>query len=74
MRHRKIACFDLFACRCADIAACRTCEVSRKRKLRELYGVSTLITTGNPPQPHLWMRDEVSDDERQFLEKNDISR
>lgn len=51
-----------------------TCELSRKRKLRELYGVSTLITTGNPPQPHLLVRDELSDDERRFLEKNDMSQ
>lgn len=56
------------------MAVCRTCELSRKRKLRELYSVSTLISTGNPPHPHIWLCEELSDDERQFLEKNDISQ
>ncbi|KAF1950404.1 hypothetical protein CC80DRAFT_482837 [Byssothecium circinans] len=53
-----------------------TCELSRKRKLRELYGYTALLNQ-NPPQVHLdWaVPDEPrDDDEARFLDQNDISK
>lgn len=58
----------------ADIALRRNCERSRKRKLRELYHYSALLEAGH--QLHDWpsISDEPSENERLFLDANDISK
>lgn len=75
MRHGKIASFGLFG-RCgADIGVCRTCELSRKRKLRELYNYTALLNAGHPPQAHDWLiSDEPAENEARFLDENDITK
>lgn len=75
MRHGKIALFVLFCRGGADIAVRRTCEQSRKRKLRELYNYTALLNAGHPPQVHDWViSDEPSENERRFLDENDITK
>lgn len=55
---------------------CRSCELSRKRKLRELYHYTALLGAASPPQVHDWvLSDDPSDeDEAHFLDQNDISK
>ena len=75
MRHAKIAPIRLFARRGADMAVRRNCELSRKRKLRELYSYTALLNAGHPPQVHDWaVADEPSDNEQRFLDENDIAK
>lgn len=52
----------------------RTCEQSRKRKLRELYNVNALLSAGCSLDQHEWLSDEPSENERKFLDANDISK
>ncbi|KAF2281049.1 uncharacterized protein EI97DRAFT_429132 [Westerdykella ornata] len=55
-----------------EIAAC---DLSRKRKLRELYCVNVLVARGLPPQPGEWScSEEPGTPERSFLDANDVSR
>jgi chromatin modification-related protein VID21 len=49
----------------------RICERSRKRKLRELYYVNALLTA---PAVDLVISDEPSENERRFLDTNDITK
>jgi len=60
----------------ADVAVRRSCELSRKRKLRELYRYTALLGAASPPQAHDWvLSDDPSDeDEAYFLDQNDISK
>ncbi|KAF2644141.1 hypothetical protein P280DRAFT_477560 [Massarina eburnea CBS 473.64] len=55
-----------------------TCELSRKRKLRELYAYTTLVSLDPPPQVQErdWhIPDEPrDDDEARFLDANDIAK
>ncbi|KAF2793843.1 hypothetical protein K505DRAFT_276230 [Melanomma pulvis-pyrius CBS 109.77] len=74
MRHAKIARFALFRRRGADIALRRSCELSRKRKLRELYHYTTLLSAGNPPQHDWVLSDDPSEIEARFLDQNDIAK
>ncbi|KAF2750025.1 hypothetical protein M011DRAFT_512153 [Sporormia fimetaria CBS 119925] len=76
MRRRKIAPISFYCRRGADIALHRTCELSRKRKLRELYNVNALLTATHPPQlqADLVISSEPSENERRFLESNDITK
>ena len=54
--------------------SCRHCELSRKRKLRELYSYTALLNAGHPPQAHDWaIPDEPSEKEAHFLDDNDIA-
>jgi chromatin modification-related protein VID21 len=54
------------------------CELSRKRKLRELYNYTALLNAGHPPQLQDWSwatSDDISsEDERRFLDQNDITK
>ncbi|KAF2876408.1 hypothetical protein BDV95DRAFT_484072 [Massariosphaeria phaeospora] len=59
----------------ADIAVHRNCEVSRKRKLRELYHYTALVSAARPPQLHDWpLSDEPAEHELHFLDENDITK
>ncbi|KAF2474874.1 uncharacterized protein BDR25DRAFT_255374 [Lindgomyces ingoldianus] len=51
------------------------CEVSRKRKLRELYNYTALLNAGRPPQWQDWaISDQPSELELRFLNQNDITK
>ncbi|KAF2178636.1 hypothetical protein K469DRAFT_642642 [Zopfia rhizophila CBS 207.26] len=50
------------------------CELSRKRKLRELYNYTALLNASRPPQLQDWViSDEPGENERRFLDENDIT-
>ena len=55
MRYRKIARFVFSGCGGADIHVHRLCELSRKRKLRELYHYTAVLNAGHPPQQRDWI-------------------
>jgi len=75
MRHEKIAQICLICCGGANIAACRRCELSRKRKLRELYTYTALLNAGHLPPVHEWaIPDPPSEIEARFLDDNDIAK
>ena len=75
MRQRKIAPFYLFRRGGADIAVYRNCELSRKRKLRELYTYSALLIQARPPTlKDLLFGDEPDENERRFLDDHDITK
>jgi chromatin modification-related protein VID21 len=75
MRQGKIAPIWLFDWRGADIAVHRLCEQSRKRKLRELYNYTALLSAGHPPQVHDWViSDEPNEHEACYLDENDIAK
>ena len=64
-------------CGGADIAVHRNCLRDRKRKLRELYNYTGLLNAGHPPQVSDWSwatSDDLSEDERRFLDLNDITK
>lgn len=74
MRHRKIAPIA-FCMRCgADIAVRRACERSRKRKLRELYHVNSLLAAPPGTVVNWVISDEPDENERRFLDQNDITK
>ncbi|KAF2730587.1 hypothetical protein EJ04DRAFT_38532 [Polyplosphaeria fusca] len=51
----------------------RNCELSRKRKLSELYQYTSLVSLGYPPRD--WHSpDEPDEQERLFLDVNDIAK
>ncbi|KAJ4300958.1 RNA polymerase II transcription elongation factor SpEAF [Kalmusia sp. IMI 367209] len=51
------------------------CELSRKRKLRELYNYTALLNAGHLPQVHDWsISDEPNENEAHFLDENDITK
>ncbi|KAH7132067.1 hypothetical protein B0J11DRAFT_520748 [Dendryphion nanum] len=51
------------------------CELSRKRKLRELYNYSGLLTADRPPTlKDFLISDEPDENERRFLDENDITK
>jgi hypothetical protein len=55
----------------ADVA----CRHSLKRKLRELYHYTALVTTGLPPEPkYCSINDEPDENEARFLDENDITK
>jgi chromatin modification-related protein VID21 len=51
-----------------------TCELAHKRKLRELWHVNAYLNAGSPPQHLAWLSDDLSEDERRFLDANDITK
>jgi chromatin modification-related protein VID21 len=53
----------------------RLCELSRKRKLRELYNYTALLNAGHLPQVHDWaISEEPSEHEARYLDENDIAK
>lgn len=44
---------------------------SRKRKLRQLYAITTLVNAGLPPQ-FKEINDQLDEEEARFLDENDI--
>lgn len=75
MRHRKIARICLLCGGGADLAVCRTCELSRKRKLRELYAVNALLSAAYAPEQFSWSLDRQPDEnESRFLDATDITK
>ncbi|KAF1995179.1 hypothetical protein P154DRAFT_624181 [Amniculicola lignicola CBS 123094] len=55
------------------------CELSRKRKLRELYNYTALLNAGQPPQLRDWftggfVADEPNETEQLFLDENDMAK
>jgi hypothetical protein len=42
--------------------------------LRELYNVNALLTAGLAPQNADWLNSEPSENERRFLDANDITK
>jgi len=52
----------------------RTCEVSRKRKLRELYGYTSYISRRTPKDPQAICGHPSSPNEAHFLDENDIAK
>ncbi|KAF2499856.1 hypothetical protein BU16DRAFT_524295 [Lophium mytilinum] len=56
-----------------------SCELSRKRKLRELYAYTTLLSPQHRPQPALdfdfdFFDHEPNENELHYLDQNDISK
>ena len=58
------------------ISRCRNTLLSRKRKLRELYNYTALLNAAH--QPTLgdweWTTSEPNENERRFLDENDIAK
>ncbi|CAI6341971.1 unnamed protein product [Periconia digitata] len=75
MRHGKIAPFEFSRRGGADIPVHSKCEQSRKRKLRELYSYTTLLSARRPLTPRDWaLPDDPQPDEARFLDQNDIAK
>jgi chromatin modification-related protein VID21 len=57
------------------ISPCRTCELSRKRKLREVYAYTALLNAAHQPKLHDLLFDaEPDENELRFLDENDIAK
>jgi chromatin modification-related protein VID21 len=78
MRQEKIASFVLFLRRGADIAVHRTSLSTRKRKLRELYRVTTACTAtlnaGYQPKLEDAIYSDPDEKEGRFLDENDQAK